>query len=88
MIENVTQLNNELIARLTEDEIYDLLDRVIRPLNAIERTRYMDLLRTRFDFRSIQQTKNYLRKDMEAYGYKFFKIPNNDNMIMGIKRKP
>lgn len=83
-IDQITPQNIEL---LSEEEIYDVLNIVIRSLPKEQRSEYVNILKQKFDFRSISPTKNYLRKDMIMYGYKFFDIPNNNQLIMGIKRK-
>lgn len=86
-IASIKEITPENLCKLSREDVYDLLNTVVRGLPKEERSYYMDIIRTVFDFRSISPTKNYLRKDMIAYGYKFFPIPQNDKLIMGIKRK-
>ena len=86
-ISSIEQLTPESISRLTESEVYDVLCKVLRPLNPDKRKTFMDLMRTYFDFRSIHLSRRNLKKDMERYGYVFCKISEKDEMIMGIKRK-
>lgn len=84
---NIDGLKVEDIDKLSEEEVHHLMYTQIAKLPKDHRSRYMDMLRTTFDLRSISPVKRNLRKDMMLYGYKFFPIPNNNDLIIGIKRK-
>lgn len=81
------EITAENINNLTEEEVFDLLNGVISSLPTERRNPYLKLLKTVFDFRTIQSYKRNLKKDMMLYGYKFFQNPNKEDLIVGIKRK-
>jgi hypothetical protein len=86
-ISSADQITQENIRQLSESDIYQVMDKVIRPLSASTRSQYMNVIRSGFDIRSISASKKELKKDMVLYGFKFFNITNNVNLILGIKKK-
>lgn len=86
-ITSENEITEENINELTEEEAFNLIYTTISPLPPEKRTIYVDLLKKRFDFRTIQSQKYMLKKDMMLCGYKFFNHPNKENFIMGVKRK-
>jgi hypothetical protein len=86
-LSNKEEITIENVSKLSEEEVYNLLNTVIRNIPREKRSHYMNIVKTVYDFRSISPTKSYLKKDMMVYGYKFFSIPDNNELIMGIKRK-
>lgn len=86
-ITSIEELKPEDVGKLSEEDVHNLMYTLIIDLPKEKRSHYVDMLRVAFDLRSINLTKGYLKRDMMFYGYKFFPIPNNDKLIMGIKRK-
>jgi len=86
-ITSIEELRPEEVEKLSEEEVHDLMYTLIIDLPKEKRSHYVDMLRVAFDLRSTSPTKSYLKRDMIFYGYKFFPIPNNDKLILGVKRK-
>lgn len=86
-ITTVDEITDDAISKLTEEEAFNLIYTVISPLSAEKRAVYVNKLKAQFDFRTIQQQKRTLKKDMMMCGYKFFNHPHKADFIMGVKRK-
>lgn len=84
---SLEELTAENILALSEKEVSDLLTIDIHKLPKEERTYYVNLISKAFDFRSISAKNKKLKGDLGMFGFKFFPIPNDNNFIMGIKRK-
>lgn len=86
-ISSADQITPENIRQLSESDVYQLMDEVLRSLASSTRSQCMNVIKSVFDIRSISPSKKSLKKDMVLYGFKFFTIPNNSNMILGIKKR-
>jgi hypothetical protein len=81
------ELTPENVTGLTEEEAFMLLNKVICELPREKRPYYENIISSAFEFRSISTKNKKLRGDLTMYGYAFFKIPHNDSLIMGMRRK-
>jgi len=80
-------LTMENVRELSEEDISYLLNRLVSDLPKEKRAKYVNIIGTAFDFRSIGMNNYSLKGDMTISGYKFFPIPYNNKLIMGVKRK-
>ncbi|MDL2213477.1 hypothetical protein LJC72_01320 [Bacteroides sp. OttesenSCG-928-D19] len=81
------EVTQENVHNFTEEEISLLLNKLVSDLPREQRAPYVQIINTAFDFRSISAKSNGLKKDLEMYGYKFFPIPANKKLVMGVRRK-
>jgi hypothetical protein len=84
VLEKLTQEN---VLELSEEDVSGLLIKTIIDLPKDKRSYYVKIINTAFEFRSISSKNRNLKGDLTIFGYKFFPIPNNKSLIMGIKRK-
>lgn len=86
---NITldELTSKNVNDLTEENVFYLLNTLICEFPREERPQYVNIISTAFDFRSIGSGNRTLKNDLEMSGYKFFQIPYNKKLIMGVKRK-
>ncbi|MBB4036193.1 hypothetical protein GGR21_002094 [Dysgonomonas hofstadii] len=93
MMEDNTALAS--LFELTMDNVYDLseenvsylLNKLISDLPREKRPPYVNIISKAFDFRSIGSSNHTLKSDLMISGYKFFPIPYNNKLIMGVRRK-
>lgn len=81
------ELTPENVVKLSEEDVSNLLNKVISDLPKERRAPYVAVISSVFEFRSISSKNRSLKGDLSIYGFKFFPIPYNPKLIMGIKRK-
>lgn len=81
------ELTPENVVKLSEEDVSNLLNKVISDLPKERRAPYVAIISSFFEFRSISSRNRNLKGDLSIYGFKFFPIPYNNKLIMGIKRK-
>lgn len=84
---SLNDLTLENVSNLSEEDISYLLNRLVSDLPREKRLPYANIISTVFDFRSIGVTNHILKNDLTISGYKFFPIPYNNKLIMGVRRK-
>lgn len=81
------ELSSENVRNLTEENVAQMLNRLISDYPKEKRSQYVTILGRMFDFRSISSNKPEIKRVMMNSGYKFFPIPYNNKLIMAIKNK-
>jgi hypothetical protein len=84
---SLEQLSTENVLKLSEEDVSNLLNKIISDLPKERRSNYVSILNSAFEFRSISAKSRTLKGDLSLYGFKFFSIPYNNRLIMGVKRK-
>jgi len=82
-----TELTTENVRELSEEDVSNLLNKLISDFPKTRRPFYISIISTMFDFRSISSNNRMLQGNLTVAGYKFFPIPYNSRLIWGIKRK-
>lgn len=85
---SLEELTPENVLELSEEDVSNLLIKVVEDLPKEKRSQYVNIISSAFEFRSISTKNRNLKGDLTYFGFKFFAIPYNKNLIMGIKRKP
>jgi hypothetical protein len=86
----VVSLNNltmDNVRDLSEEDISYLLNKLISDLPKDRRPPYVEIISSTFDFRSIGASNQTLKGDLSISGYKFFQIPYNNKLVMGVRKK-
>lgn len=81
------ELNLENVDNLSEEQVSNLLNKLVSELPRDRCGPYTNILSKAFDFRSIGSNNHALKGDLAISGFKFFPIPYNNKLIMGVKRK-
>lgn len=84
---SLEEITTENIFELSEKDVSDLLNKVICDLPKDSRSYYVNIISSAFEFRSISAKKPLLKEELGMYGFKFYAIPCNKKLIMGVKRK-
>ena len=87
---NIKSLTLENVWNLSEDEVFHMVQKIQEYLPKEERSQYMKIIDTAFEFRSISAKRRDMKQSLTLLGFKFFKPENdnNSNIITGIfKRK-
>ena len=82
-----SDLTTENVSYLSEENVSILLNKLISDLPRARRPPYVEIINSAFDFRSIGISSHTLKSDLSTSGYKFFPIPYNNKLIMGVRRK-
>lgn len=84
---SLNTLTQDTVTLMSEEEASVVLTKLVYELPREERTKYVNLVSTAFEFRSISAKNRSLRGDLSLFGFKFFPAQNDQNMLIGIKRK-
>lgn len=75
------------VKNLEEEEKATLLNQLISDLPREKRLPYKQILSIVFEFRSISSKSSDLKRELIIAGYKFYPIPYNSKLVLGIKTK-
>ncbi|MDP4187909.1 MAG: hypothetical protein Q8907_12160 [Bacteroidota bacterium] len=82
---NLTQEN---VWDLSEEEAFTLIQKLQNDIGKEERSPYLKIIDTAFEFRSISSKRRDIKQSLTLLGFKFFKADDKLNMLTGIfKRK-
>ena len=84
---SLEELTLEKVLKLSEEDVSKLLSKIVSDLPKEKRSGYVNIINTAFEFRSISSKSRSLKGDLSLYGFKFFSIPYNNKLIMGVKRR-
>jgi len=84
---SLEELTPEKVLKLSEEDVSKLLSKIVSDLPKEKRSGYVNIINTAFEFRSISSKSRSLKGDLSLYGFKFFSIPYNNKLIMGVKRR-
>jgi hypothetical protein len=84
---SLEELTLEKVLKLSEEDVSKLLSKIVSDLPKEKRPGYVNIINTAFEFRSISSKSRSLKGDLSLYGFKFFSIPYNKKLIMGVKRR-
>ncbi len=87
VVMSLDELTPETVSKLSEEDVSGLLNKITSDLPKERRSEYVNIINTAFEFRSISAKSRSLKGDLAIYGFKFFPIPFNDKVLMGIKGK-
>ncbi len=84
---SLEELSFENVTALSEEDAFNLLMKVIFDAPKEKRQNYENIIGSIFEFRSISAKNRNLKGDLSMYGFKFFSIPANNKLIMGLRRR-
>jgi|GEM_PF-1569164 len=87
---NIKNLTLENVWKLSEEEVFNMLQYMQENLPKENRSQYMKIIDTAFEFRSISSKRRDMKQSLTLLGFKFFKLESDSSstIITGIyKRK-
>jgi hypothetical protein len=80
-------LTAETVWDFTEEDVFHLLEQLSVVLDKNEKSHYMKIIDSAFDFRTVSKKQRMLIESLSKYGFKFFPVESSSSLRGICKRK-